>query len=92
MSVLILASHAIGFAWAPGAHGFGTSLPQKIAFSLSSTSSVNIELENVKNMRDMTTAYEKMLSSKIIRTGCVSKASESDVRESCVVAHCPEFY
>lgn len=70
----------LGLALIPGLFGFGTfTTSPQTSLTLYSTSSVNIDLDNVKNMRDMTTAYEKMLGSKIIRTGCVSKASDTDI-------------
>lgn len=47
------------------------------------TSSVNINLSNIKNLRDLSTAIPNAYSSKILRTGCVSKASDDDV---CAIA------
>lgn len=43
-----------------------------------------IPLENVKNLRDLQTASPRIsiVPSKVFRTGCVSKASESDVSQS----------
>lgn len=45
-------------------------------------SAVNIPLQNIKNIRDLSTASEitAMLQNKIFRTGCVSKASDEDAR------------
>lgn len=40
---------------------------------------INIKLDNVKNMRDLAAISDKILPNKVIRTGCVSKASTSDV-------------
>ena len=49
--------------------------------SYSSSSSINVKLDNVKNMRDISTAKSSYIKpNKIIRTGCVSKASDEDVR------------
>jgi hypothetical protein len=44
-------------------------------------SAINLPLENVKNMRDMSTASDLIAPARIIRTGCVSKATTGDVRE-----------
>jgi hypothetical protein len=43
--------------------------------------STNLILDEIKNMRDLSTASQlvSISSSKIFRTGCVSKASETDV-------------
>lgn len=38
-----------------------------------------IVLENVKNIRDLSLKFPQMISGRIFRMGCVSKASESDV-------------
>lgn len=46
---------------------------------VSSQSSINQNLEEVKNMRDIGTVSRGIASKKIIRTGCVSKASPSDL-------------
>jgi len=40
---------------------------------------INIPLENVKNMRDMSTASACIAPARIIRTGCVSKATTGDI-------------
>jgi hypothetical protein len=44
------------------------------------SSSININLNNVKNMRDIASVSSNIKSTKILRTGCVSKASDDDVR------------
>jgi hypothetical protein len=44
------------------------------------------KLEEVKNLRDMADAYDKIAPNKLIRTGCLSKSSESDVSTSLVFA------
>jgi hypothetical protein len=60
-----------------------SSTQQQLSSSpLSSTSiNINIKLDNVKNMRDISTvrisSYIK--PNKVIRTGCVSRASDNDV-------------
>lgn len=43
-----------------------------------------IALENVKNLRDVATASSsvQVVPLKIFRTGCISKASDADVRSS----------
>ena len=43
-----------------------------------------ITLENVKNIRDLQTACPRIniMKSKVFRTGCISKASLTDVRHS----------
>jgi hypothetical protein len=43
------------------------------------TNNKNIPLEGVKNMRDLASATPIMKAGRIFRTGCVSKASDSDV-------------
>ena len=43
---------------------------------------VNVKLDNVKNMRDISTVRTSssyIKPNKVIRTGCVSRASENDV-------------
>jgi capsular polysaccharide biosynthesis protein len=45
--------------------------------------SPNLDLQDVKNMRDLSTAYSKIKSNHIFRTGCVSKASKDDVSNRC---------
>ena len=47
-------------------------------------SSINYKLDNIKNMRDVSTAVSgRIKPAKIFRTGCVSKASDSD--KKCVL-------
>ena len=45
------------------------------------SSSVNIQLDNIKNMRDIATSSVASIKAGIIyRTGCVSKASDKDIQ------------
>mmetsp|Transcript_28457 Transcript_28457/g.47825 ORF Transcript_28457/g.47825 Transcript_28457/m.47825 type:complete len:338 (-) Transcript_28457:126-1139(-) len=44
-------------------------------------SNVNVKLDNVKNMRDLSTAAPGIAPAKIIRTGCVSRATSDDITE-----------
>lgn len=39
----------------------------------------NVNLNNVKNLRDIASAMPNAISTKIMRTGCVSKASDDDI-------------
>jgi hypothetical protein len=41
--------------------------------------SPNLPLHNIKNMRDLASAYERIVPNLVFRTGCVSKASPEDV-------------
>mmetsp|Transcript_13358 Transcript_13358/g.22256 ORF Transcript_13358/g.22256 Transcript_13358/m.22256 type:complete len:294 (-) Transcript_13358:1933-2814(-) len=44
-------------------------------------SNVNVKLDNVKNMRDLSTAAPGIAPARIIRTGCVSRATSDDITE-----------
>lgn len=55
-------------------------LPEYPVFDPNRAEEVNIKLEGVKNMRDLSTAREKLIKPGLVyRTGCVSKCSPSDV-------------
>ena len=64
-----------------------SSTQQQLSSSSPASVNVNVKLDNVKNMRDIGTVRTSSSSSsssyikpnKIIRTGCVSRASENDV-------------
>lgn len=60
-----------------------SSTQQQLSSSpLSSASvNVNVKLDNVKNMRDISTVRTSsyIKPNKVIRTGCVSRASDNDV-------------
>jgi hypothetical protein len=47
---------------------------------MGTATNANVNLKNVKNLRDISSAMPNVLSTKIMRTGCVSKASDDDVR------------
>lgn len=51
------------------------------ASTIKNAKEVNIPLNCVKNMRDLATASTVLLPGKIFRTGCVSKANDTDVRK-----------
>ena len=46
------------------------------------------KLEGILNFRDLSTVCNKVKPNKIIRTGCISKASDSDVSVILKDFHC----
>ena len=44
-----------------------------------STTTVNVNLESIKNLRDLSSALNNSRPNRILRTGCVSKATDEDV-------------
>ncbi len=59
-----------------------SSTQQQLSSSSPASVNVNVKLDNVKNMRDISTVRTSssyIKPNKVIRTGCVSRASENDV-------------
>lgn len=59
-----------------------SSTQHQLSSSSPLSSNVNVKLDNVKNMRDISTVRTSssyIKPNKVIRTGCVSRASENDV-------------
>jgi hypothetical protein len=52
---------------------------QEFTPKLDATPSASIKLPNIKNIRDISSAFPKIKPGKIFRTGCISKANETDV-------------
>ena len=53
---------------------------QFYSVSMTATANVNVNLNNIKNLRDLSSAVGNARPTKILRTGCVSKATDEDVR------------
>lgn len=82
LSILIDGSNGLRLGFVPGKVGPRCQLGMS-SVSESRAQSINIQLDGVKNMRDMTTASNKILSTRVIRTGCVSKSSDKDIEFMC---------
>jgi hypothetical protein len=52
---------------------------QFYSVSMTATANININLNNIKNLRDLSSVVGNARPTKILRTGCVSKASDEDV-------------
>ncbi len=58
----------------------GSSVRQQFySISMAVTANTNINLVNIKNLRDLSNVVENARPTKILRTGCVSKATDEDV-------------
>eukprot|EP01036_Dinobryon_divergens_P030570 gene30570-39835_t len=46
---------------------------------MTATANINVNLNNIKNLRDLSSVVGNARPTKILRTGCVSKASDEDI-------------
>eukprot|EP01035_Chromulina_nebulosa_P031866 gene31866-42507_t len=52
---------------------------QFYSVSMTATANINVNLNNIKNLRDLSSVVGNARPTKILRTGCVSKASDEDI-------------
>ena len=58
----------------------GSSIRRQFySVSMTATANINVNLNNIKNLRDISSVVGNARPTKILRTGCVSKASDEDV-------------